>query len=203
MGALRRIRHRHTLAAIGLAGAAVVAVPACEPGVDGMSSVAVAMTTDQTGTRTLERAGVDVRWMSCTATVGEGRRVDTSTTAPTSSARSVASVKCEGETKGGQEIRIEGKVTEERDGRCVRGDLTARVGTKTVFQANVLGNCEAAPTTRNPTPPITYEPTRTSAPPTTTPAPRPPSDDQPRPSVTVTTTVTADPEPTCDCPSTK
>ncbi|WP_434589349.1 hypothetical protein [Streptomyces sp. A5-4] len=196
MGALRRIRHRRTLAAIGLAGAAVVAVAACEPGAGGLSSVAVAMTTDQTGTRALERAGVDVRWMSCTATVGEGRRVATSTTAPTRSARGVASVKCEGETKDGQEIRIGGKVTEERDGRCVRGDLTARVDSRTVFQADVLGNCQAAPTTRNPTPPISHEPTRT-------PDPRPPGDDPPRPTVTVTATVTADPEPTCACPPSK
>ncbi|HET6859001.1 MAG TPA: hypothetical protein VFH94_18175, partial [Streptomyces sp.] len=114
MGALRRVRHRRVLAAIGLAGAAVVAVSACEPGADGLSSVAVSMTTDQTGTRALERAGVDVQWMSCTATVGEGERVNTDTASPTRSARSVATVKCEGETKSGQEIRIDGKVTEER-----------------------------------------------------------------------------------------
>ncbi|HET6859910.1 MAG TPA: hypothetical protein VFH94_22810, partial [Streptomyces sp.] len=94
------------------------------------------------------------------------------------------------------------KVTEERDGRCVRGDLTAKAGNATVFQANVLGNCAAKPTTRNPTPPVTYEPTRTATPPTRT--SRPPTDDPgPTVTVTVTTTVTADPEPTCECPQTK
>ncbi|WP_078607152.1 hypothetical protein [Streptomyces flavidovirens] len=189
------VAFRRTVAAIGLAGTAIVGVSACEPGAGGMSSVAVAMTTDQTGTRALERAGVDVRWMSCTSTVGEGGKATggTGPAAAPAPSRDVASVECEGETTDRQDIRIDGKVTEERDGRCVRGDLTARVGERTVFRADVLGDCDAAPTrtattSGNPTPSATYRPTAT---------------------VTATVTVTAapdpgpDPGPSCSCPPSK
>ncbi|WP_274558284.1 hypothetical protein [Streptomyces spiramyceticus] len=166
MQALTRLRNRRTLAALGIAAASAVGVSACEPGADGLSSVAVAMTTDQTGTRALERAGVDVQWMSCTSTVGEERGKGTAKSTP--SATDFATVTCEGETKDGKDIRIDGKVTDERDGRCVRGDLTAKVAGRTVFQADVLGNCNAAsPTTSSP--------------------------DRPTVTVTVTTTVTAGP----------
>ncbi|MEV8307877.1 hypothetical protein AB0P36_11060 [Streptomyces flavidovirens] len=81
-------------------------------------------------------------------------------------------------------------MTEERDGRCVRGDLTARVGERTVFRADVLGDCDAAPTrtattSGNPAPSATYRPPVT---------------------VTATVTVTAAPDtrpgpgPSCSCP---
>ncbi|MGK5633021.1 hypothetical protein ACSNOD_31895, partial [Streptomyces sp. URMC 123] len=65
----------------------------------------------------------------------------------------MATVDCEGETRSGEPIAIKGRVTEERDGRCVRGDLTATVSGRVVFQANVLGNCSAPAT-----PPATYRP---------------------------------------------
>ncbi|CAM5320820.1 hypothetical protein GCM10010329_74650 [Streptomyces spiroverticillatus] len=222
MGAWRRVRHRRTLAAAVLAGATAVGVAACEPGGGGgLSTFAVALTTDQTGTRALERAGIDVAWLTCTSTVGDSGRVSANpsqrpslvTAAP--AARNVATVACQGQTKDGKEIRVDGKVTEERDGRCVRGDLTATVGERTVFRANVLGDCDARPTTRPPTwspPPKptvrpTWRPTRTvtaTAPRPTT-SPEPPS---PRPTVTVTVTVgpdpapdpAPDPRPTCSCP---
>ncbi|MFJ2741832.1 hypothetical protein ACIO3O_19465 [Streptomyces sp. NPDC087440] len=226
MGAWRRVRHRRTLAAAVLAGATVAGVAACEPGGDGggLSSFAVALTTDQTGTRALERAGIDVSWMTCTSTLGDRARVSADpslrpslvTAAP--SARNVATVACEGQTKDGREIDVEGRVTEERDGRCVRGDLTATVGGRTVFRANVLGDCNARPTSRPPTwspPPEptlrpTSRPTRTVTATATRPttAPEPPA---PRPTVTVTVTVgpdpapdpAPDPRPTCGCPSGK
>ncbi|MFI5804644.1 hypothetical protein [Streptomyces sp. NPDC051561] len=169
MGATRRIRRRRTLAVIGAVGAAVVGVVACEPsgGAGGLSSFAVALTTDRTGTRALERVGIDVNWMTCTSTVGDGPRINTrphtrpsvATSAP--SVRNIATVSCEGQTNEGREIRIEGKVTDERDGRCVRGDLTAKVAGRTVFRANVLGDCNsrtAAPTSR-PTSQPTSQPT--------------------------------------------
>ncbi|OEJ26946.1 hypothetical protein BGM19_13975 [Streptomyces agglomeratus] len=182
MGALGR-----TAAAIGLGAAAVVGISACEPGTGGPSPVAVAMTTDRTGTRALEHQGVAVRWMSCTAKAGEGARATDGTrpAATATTGRRIVSVTCEGETGDGQEIRVDGKVTDERDGRCVRGDLTARVGDRTVFQADVLGDCHATPTA-TPTrtggsqaSPVTHRPAATAT-------------------VTVTTTVTAEPAPAPD-----
>lgn len=178
MRGLRRVRHRRFLAAIGFAGTAVVCVAACEPASGGgLSSVAVAVTTDKTGTSTLERLGFDVRWLSCTATTGDGPK-PAGTASASPSARSVATVDCQGETKTGQGITLKGKVTEERSGKCVRGDLMAKVDGKVVFEASVLGNCPGTPT-RTPTrTPDTHRP-----------------GDPPRPTVTVTVTVTATPDP--------
>jgi hypothetical protein len=179
----------------GVAVVAVMGVVGCEPG-DGINSAAVAITTDQVGTRELERQGVDVRWVSCTASYGENA---TATAGNSPSARSVATVDCVGEDKEGRDITIKGKVTQEVDGKCVRGDLTAKVGGKEWFRVDVLGNCDAAdPTTTAPTPtppdddhgstpPVDHETT--------------PPHEQPGPTVTVTvtTTVTVRPSPTCSC----
>ncbi|WP_233415364.1 hypothetical protein [Streptomyces sp. N35] len=138
----------------------------------GLNSAAVAMTTDQKGTDALEKKGIDVQWLSCTSSFGEGGGTPDSAKSP--SVRSVATVDCEGRTRDGREITLTGKVTEERSGACVRGDLTAKVAGKTVLQADVLGNCaDARPTSRPPA-------------------------NGPQPTVTVTTTVTVYP-PTCDC----
>ncbi|MFG2022473.1 hypothetical protein [Streptomyces sp. NPDC048825] len=198
MGALRRIRHglqgrQRGPVVAGFAVVAVIGMAACEPG-DGLSSAAVAITTDQAGTRELERQGVDVRWISCTASYG-----DSTTAGSSPSARSVATVDCVGEDKDGRDITIKGKVTQEVDGKCVRGDLTARVGGKEWFRADVLGNCDAAdPTTTVPT----------STPPDDDQGSTPPVDhhttpphEQPRPTVTVTVTktVTERPSPSCSC----
>ncbi|WP_323180961.1 hypothetical protein [Streptomyces sp. NBC_01142] len=199
---MRQALHRRTLAAIGAAGAAVVGVAACEPSAaDGVSAVAVAITTDKTATSTLERLDFDVRWLSCTATLKVGAKASksasgtgssgtgssgTGSTSP--SGRSVATVDCQGETGSGQEITLTGNVTEERSGRCVRGDLIAKIDGKVVFRASVLGNCAAEPThtsthtsTRTPpyTPPVTHRPPTAPPGPTTT--------------VTVTVTATTDP----------
>ncbi|MFE9643880.1 hypothetical protein ACFYO0_07000 [Streptomyces sp. NPDC006365] len=198
MGALRRIRHglqgrRRGPVVAGFAVVAVLGMAACEPG-DGLSSAAVAITTDQVGTRELERQGVAVRWISCTASYG-----DNATAGSSPSARSVATVDCVGEDKDGRDITIKGKVTQEVDGRCVRGDLTARVGGKEWFRADVLGNCDAAD-------PATTAPT--STPPDDDQGSTPPVDhrttpphEQPGPTVTVTVTktVTERPSPTCSC----
>ncbi|WP_328496425.1 hypothetical protein OHS59_29795 [Streptomyces sp. NBC_00414] len=175
---MRRIRHRGP--AIGLtAVAAVFALVACEPG-DGLNTAAVAITTDQKGTSELEKRGVDVQWLTCTASYG-----DNGTPSGTSpSVHSVASVDCTGETKDGQDISIKGKVTQEVDGTCVRGDLTATVGGREVFRLNVLGNCQAAGT-----------------PPVNNPTTQPPG--QPGATVTVTRTQTVYPNPSCSCISGK
>ncbi len=223
MGARRRVRYGRVLAAAVLAGATAAGVAACEPGGEGgPGSFAVALATDRAGTRALERAGFDVRWMTCTSTVGGGVRGSARPSVRPSSATAsrVASVACQGQTGDGEEIRVDGKVTEERDGRCVRGDLVAAVGGRTVFRANVLGDCGARPTTRpttrpptwSPPPEPTAHPTRTVTATATRPAPAPsPDPPAPRPTVTVTVTVgpaptpdpAPDPAPTCGCPSGK
>ncbi|MFE7772796.1 hypothetical protein ACFU5O_02630 [Streptomyces sp. NPDC057445] len=163
MGAYRRV-----LAAIGLAGAAALGAAACEPGAGGLSATAVSFTTDTTGTRAFERAGVDVRRLSCTATLDTGPSASSSPRS-SSTPRSVATVDCRGESGDGRKITLKGKVTQELGGRCVRGDLTAKAGDRTVFRANVLGDCTASATL----------------------APGPSSGNgAPRPTVTVTVTVT-------------
>ncbi|MGW1495966.1 hypothetical protein [Streptomyces sp. NPDC002402] len=172
MGALRRVLHPRTLAAICTAATAVVGVAACEPSTGGLSSVAVAVTTDKTATSTLERIGFKVRWLSCTANIDDGKAPVTASASP--SRPSVATVDCHGETESGQEITLKGKVTDERSGRCVRGRLVAKVGGKVVFEASVLGNCSAAPSS--------------------TPQTRPPGGPA-RPTVTVTVTVTETADP--------
>ncbi|MFF8842876.1 hypothetical protein ACF08N_09080 [Streptomyces sp. NPDC015127] len=161
-----------TVAATGACGIAVAGLAACEPTAGGLDSAAVAVTTDRTATATLERLTFDVAWLSCTATVNRGASPSGATAAPGS-----AAVDCQGETESGQNITIKGKVTDERAGRCVRGDLTARIDRKVVFQATMLGDCSAVPRTTAP---------RTTAPTATVPP-------RPGPTVTETVTVTAVP----------
>ncbi|MET8399480.1 hypothetical protein [Streptomyces sp900116325] len=117
-----------------------------------MNSASVALTTDRAGTGALEGKGVDVRWLNCTAEV-EGVGATPSSPSPSASARQVAQVDCRGRTVGGKDITIAGKVTKEVNGLCVRGDLTGRVGDRTVLQADGLGDCDAAPSTGGATPP--------------------------------------------------
>ncbi|MET7856621.1 hypothetical protein ABZS81_05215 [Streptomyces sp. NPDC005318] len=119
-----------------------------------MNSASVALTTDQTGTRALERAGVDVQWLNCAADVEGGATTPYSASpAPSASVRQVARVDCRGRTAGGKEITLTGKVTKEVNGQCVRGDLTGKAGDKVVLRADALGDCDAAPTTVGVTPP--------------------------------------------------
>jgi hypothetical protein len=134
-----------------LAGAAVAGLTACEPAA-GLNSASIAVTTDRVGTSALERNGVDVQWLSCTAGVDRGR---TGTSTPAASAPRIAEVDCTGKTESGKDITLTGRVTQELGGRCVRGDLSAKEGDRSVFRADVLGNCDAAPTTGmvNPPPP--------------------------------------------------
>ncbi|GAA3478916.1 hypothetical protein [Streptomyces yanii] len=117
-----------------------------------MNSASVALTTDRAGTGALERKGVDVRWLNCTAEV-EGGGTTRSSPSPSASVRQVAHVDCRGRTAGGKDVTLAGKVTKEVNGVCVRGDLTGKVGDRTVLRADVLGNCDAAPSTGGVTPP--------------------------------------------------
>ncbi|MEU6012694.1 hypothetical protein ABZ826_01145 [Streptomyces sp. NPDC047515] len=141
---------RRFLAASALAGAAVAGVVACEPA-SGLNSASIAVTTDRTGTSALERNGVDVQWLSCTADV-VGDRIGGAS--PSASARRIADVDCTGRTGKGRAITIAGQVTQALDGRCVRGDLTGKADGKVVFRADVLGNCTAAPSTGAVNPPL-------------------------------------------------
>ncbi|SHL01689.1 hypothetical protein [Actinacidiphila paucisporea] len=106
------------------AAAATVAVAGCDPA-DGLGSSAVSTTTDQLATHALKADGVKVQWLSCSASTG----------------RKQASVDCVGRTDDRQKISVKGKVTEQLDNTCVRGRLTATVGTRQVFDVQGLGNC--------------------------------------------------------------
>ncbi|MEU2787489.1 hypothetical protein [Streptomyces sp. NPDC007100] len=182
-------RRGRLLAAVGAAGAAVVAVSACEP-VGGLNTASIAVTTDQAGTRALESAGVNVSWLSCTATLQGDQRETVNPTA-TAQRKSVATVDCQGQTARGSKITITGRVTSEVDGRCVRGSLTARVAGQVVFRVSVLGNCAADEPTGNSRPTVT----RTVQPPSSGhPTAEPPG----TPPVTVTVTATPDPDPDPD-----
>ncbi|MEV0257193.1 hypothetical protein AB0H82_23420 [Streptomyces sp. NPDC050732] len=201
MGALRRLRGRVTgkrrpaiLYAVGLAGAAAIGVTACDPVDGGINTSAVALTTDEVGTRELERQKADVAWLSCTASFDD----KVTPRGRSASADAVVDVDCQGETDDGKDITIKGKVHSVVDGGCVRGDLTAKVDGKQWFRVDVLGNCEAGDgegdggggSSEQPSdPPGSHEP--------------PPSHDppDPAPTATVTVTVTPDPppHPTCTC----
>lgn len=113
---------------------------------DGLNSASVALTTDRTGTRALERKGVDVQWLNCTAEV-EGGGTTPSSTSPSASVRQVAHVDCRGRTVDGKDVTLVGKVTKEVNGLCVQGDLTGKVRDRVVLRAHVLGNCDTAPST--------------------------------------------------------
>ncbi|AZM53181.1 hypothetical protein DMA15_11730 [Streptomyces sp. WAC 01529] len=178
-------RRTPILYAVGLAGAATLGVGACEPGGGDLNTSAVALTVDEMGTKALERQRLDVAWISCTARYAD--RVTPKSGSPTRAA--VVEVDCQGESDGGQDITIKGKVHAVVDGRCVRGNLTAKVDGKEWFQVDVLGNCGADDGNGDgkPSPPPASQP--------------PPSHDEPEPGPTTTVTVTVTPPPpsTCDC----
>ncbi|WP_208782651.1 hypothetical protein [Streptomyces griseorubiginosus] len=145
MGALRRSWRRPPARRVAaVAGFAVVAVGgavACDPG--GLGTAAVAYTTDQTATKELKRHNIDVQWLSCTSNYGNNNTSHNSM--PSASETTVANVDCQGQTKDGKDITVTGKVTRAVDGACVRGDLTAKVGGKTLFHVAGLGDCTSTP----------------------------------------------------------
>ncbi|MDW6062816.1 hypothetical protein SAZ11_38465 [Streptomyces sp. FXJ1.4098] len=136
------MRHqRNALFAVVAAALTIGAVAACEPRDDtGLNAIGVAVTTDRVSTRALEKGGIDVRWMTCNADV-KGKH----TSGPSQDAK--ASVHCRGKTDDDRTIKVSGTVTYERKNICVRGDLTAKVDGHQVFQANVIGDCNARKTT--------------------------------------------------------
>ncbi|MEU0369496.1 hypothetical protein ABZ070_04395 [Streptomyces sp. NPDC006283] len=155
---------RRTPVLLTACAVAVLGVTACEPAAGGLNSAAVAITTDRTATSTLERLTFDVAWFSCTGKA-DASPVPAASGTP-APPRSVT-VDCRGETGSGQVITLTGKVTEERAGTCVRGDMTARVDKKVVFRATMLGTCDTAapgsatPRTGQPRPTVTVTVTET------------------------------------------
>ncbi|MEG8275504.1 hypothetical protein [Streptomyces sp. AHA2] len=142
MGAFRRIcrgaRGRRVAVAAVFAVVAVGGAVACEPG--GISSASVAYTVDETVTRELNRQKAGVRWLTCTASYGDGGKASPS--ADRAGERTVATVDCQGETKDGKDIDVEGRVTHAVEGACVRGTITAEVDGKTWFTVDGLGDCD-------------------------------------------------------------
>ncbi|AXE85817.1 hypothetical protein [Streptomyces sp. Go-475] len=169
MGAYRRIwrgpRGRRVAVAAVFGAVAVGGAVACEPG-SGISSAAVAYTTDEAVTKELDRQKAGVRWLSCTASYGDTGR--TSAPPPSASEKTVATVDCQGETKDGKEITVDGKVTHAVEGACVRGNITAKVDGKVWFEVDGLGDCNATspppvggPTQGQPGPTVTVTVTQT------------------------------------------
>ncbi|MEV5103253.1 hypothetical protein ACFQ7G_17300 [Streptomyces massasporeus] len=128
----RRVAVAATFAVLAVGGAV-----ACEPGA--ISSASVAYTTDETVTKELNRQKAGVRWLTCTASYGENG----GKSSPSARERTVATVDCEGETKDGKDITVDGKVTHAVDGACVRGNITAKVDGKVWFQVDGLGDCDS------------------------------------------------------------
>ncbi|MEV0438547.1 hypothetical protein AB0I84_10575 [Streptomyces spectabilis] len=181
-----------TLAAAGATGLALVA---CDPVEGDMSTSAIALTTDKTGTAELERQHLDVAWFNCTASFvkKDGADERKATDEPRE-----AEVDCQGKSEDDKDITLKGRVTDVRNGKCVRGDLTARVEGKEWFRVDVLGDCEGGNGNDDDqgddgdqgdgdndggrhTPPVDHDP----------------DPDEPGPTATVT--VTERPDPTCDC----
>lgn len=140
-------------AAICLAAVTVAGLVACDPA-DGLNTASIAVTTDRTATRALEHEGVRVQWLTCTANIegdGDGAKASSARAgSATASTRRVADVDCGGRTKEGRDITVAGEVRQAVDGRCVRGDLTAKADGRTVFRASLLGNCDAPVSTPAP-----------------------------------------------------
>ncbi len=142
MGAFRRIRRgtrgRRVAVVAVFAVVAVGGAVACEPGA--ISSASVAYTVDETVTRELNRQKAGVRWLTCTASYGNGGKASPS--AGGAGERTVASVDCQGETKDDKDIDVTGRVTHAVEGACVRGSITAKVDGKTWFTVDGLGDCD-------------------------------------------------------------
>lgn len=129
------------LAVVAVTIGAVGLTVGCEPDDDrGLTAIGVAYTTDKVATEALERGRVDVRWMTCT---GDAKG-DEKAGASRPPVREVA-VHCRGRAeKGEADIRVDGVVTYERKGACVKGDLTAKLDGRQVFRADVIGDCGGA-----------------------------------------------------------
>lgn len=140
MGATTRVRRwRHTAIALGAVGAALGTLAACDDVEGGLRASTVAVTTDKVGTRALERGGIDVQWLTCTAQLK--REKDGPSGTPRSRRDGRSQVSCRGKTKGEKDLEISGTVTYVRKDRCVRGSLTGKLVNRVVFKADLIGEC--------------------------------------------------------------
>ncbi|MET8012579.1 hypothetical protein ABZU86_12580 [Streptomyces sp. NPDC005271] len=144
MGVLSQVRQGRALPALAAALAVAVAVTGCEPrDGGGVSSISVAVTTDRVASRALEKGGVGVRWLTCTADLKSDRTVGASASGESRrTGRTDATVNCRGRTENDKDIKVTGKVTYVRENHCVRGDLTGKVDGRKVFEAKVIGECD-------------------------------------------------------------
>ncbi|MVO84388.1 hypothetical protein GPA10_06260 [Streptomyces sp. p1417] len=139
MGALRRLpaAPRRALLAFGVVAAAGAGLAGCDPVEGNMSTSAVAITTDKTATRELERQHAKVDWLTCHASyVGKDKE------AGDSDEKRKAEVDCRGQTAEDKVITVRGRVTDVTNGACVRGNLTAKIDGEEWFRVDVLGNCD-------------------------------------------------------------
>ncbi|WP_157856003.1 hypothetical protein [Streptomyces aureocirculatus] len=139
MGASRRLpaAPRRALLAFGVVAAATAGLAGCDPVKGNMSTSAVAITTDKTATRELERQHAEVDWLTCHASYVGGPKE-----AGESDKKRKAEVDCRGQTDDDKVITVRGRVTDVINGACVRGNLTAEVGKEEWFRADVLGDCD-------------------------------------------------------------
>lgn len=114
-------------AAVGLLVATGPFLVACEDPEEVLTEAAVRVALDDLGTFRIEKEGYDVDSLDC----------DT----PDEDVPDSVSVTCTGRTEDGRGIRVEGSVSG-GSGTCLRGDLTAVVGDRTVFDAGFLGDCD-------------------------------------------------------------
>ncbi|MFZ3557485.1 MULTISPECIES: hypothetical protein [unclassified Streptomyces] len=165
-------------------GAAVVATGvACQPIEGDLNVSTVAITTDQLATAELDRQHAKVAWLSCTGSYSSS---STAGGSPSGSATAgEVKVDCQGKTKDGKDITVQGWVYGVVSGKCVRGKTIARIDGKVWFSYAVLGNCAANDST---------SPPQESQQPAPSQDPEPqeskPQEPQPGPTSTVTETVT-------------
>ncbi|MFT2014816.1 hypothetical protein ACMA1D_03045 [Streptomyces sp. 796.1] len=200
MGATTRARRwRNTAIALGAAAVALSTLAACDDVEGGLRASTVAITTDKVGTRALERGGIDVQWLTCTAQLKRAKDGPTGKPKPTGKSQ----VSCRGKTKGGQDLEITGTVTYVREDRCVRGSLVGTLANREVFRAGLIGECGGGqpaqhishrPTAKPPHHPPSHRPPPTARPrPTTPPRPTAPRTHEPPPPHPTTARPTAAP----------
>lgn len=194
MGATTRARRwRNTAVALGAAAVALSTLAACDDVEGGLRASTVAVTTDKVGTRALERGGIDVQWLTCTAQLKRAK--DGPTGKPKSTGKS--QVSCRGKTKGGQDLEITGTVTYVREDRCVRGSLVGTLANREVFRAGLIGECGGGQPAQH----VSHRPTA-AKPPHHPPSHRPPPTARPRPTTPPRPTASRTHEPPPPQPTT-
>lgn len=108
----------------------VGALAACNDVGDALTDAGVRVAVDKLGTVKLQHDGI---------TIDGGITCRT----PEDHIPDKVSVECTGRTDDDRKITIKGRVSHE-NGDCVRGDLSATVGTRQVFKVDLLGDCDTS-----------------------------------------------------------